>query len=71
MLTRNKSIFKDQKPRIGRILSKTWGLVSEILNTKGMSAVDVSDLQQEKKVWIGKAILKNTGKAGQKETPTK
>lgn len=61
-LTRNKSIFKDQTPRIGKILSKTWGLTSEILNTKGTTTMDYNTLQQEERDWINKATIKNKGK---------
>lgn len=33
--TQNKCILKNQIPRIGKTLSKTWGFTSKILNVKG------------------------------------
>lgn len=60
-LTRNKCIFKNQIPRIGKNLSKTWGLTSEILNVKGTAPTDYQILQQEERDWLSKAIINNNG----------
>jgi len=63
-LTRNKCIFKNQIPRIGKTLSKTWGLTSEILNVKGTTPTDYNTLQQEERDWLSKAIINNNGQKG-------
>lgn len=60
----NKSIFKDQIPRVGKILSKTWSLISESLNSKGMTTVDQNNLQQEERDWYGKITSENKGIEG-------
>jgi len=66
-LTRNKCIFKNQNPRIGKTLSKTWVLTSEIFNEKGTAPTDYSILQQEEREWLNKAIIDNNGKKGQRK----
>lgn len=58
-LARNKCIFKEQKPSLGKILSKTWSQVSEIISTNGISKMDKNNLQQEEKDWYTKATLEN------------
>jgi len=63
-LTRNKCIFKNQIPRIGKTLSKTWGLTFEILNVKGTAPTDYNTLQQEERAWLSKAIINNNGQKG-------
>lgn len=47
LVEKNKCIFKNQTPRTGKTLSKTWGLTSEILNVKGTTSIDHNTLQQE------------------------
>ena len=66
-LTRNKCIFKNQILRIGKTLSKTWGLTSEILNVKGTTPTDYSTLQQEEWDWLSKAIINNNGQKGNRK----
>lgn len=66
-LTRNKCIFKNQTPRIGKTLLKTWGLTSEILNVKGTAPIGHNILQQEERDWLRKAIINNNGQKGQRK----
>jgi len=66
-LTRNKYIFKNQIPRIGKTLSKMWGLTSEILNIKGTTPTDCNSLQQKEQDWLNKAIINNNGQKGQRK----
>jgi len=69
-LARNKSIFKDQNPRIGKILSETWILIFESLNSKEMTVVDQNNLQQEERDWYGNIISENKGTTGPKKSLT-
>ena len=61
-LTVNKRIFKDQSTRVRKILSKTWGPTSEILNMIGTTTMDYNTLHREERDWISKATIKNNGK---------
>lgn len=54
--------FQNQNPRIGKTLSKTWGMTFEILNAKGTAPTDYSILQQEERDWLNKAIIDNNGR---------
>lgn len=65
---RNKCIFKNQTPRIGKTLSKAWGLTSEILNVKGTKSTDYNTLQQEERDWLNKSIINNNGQKGKRRT---
>jgi len=58
-LSRNKSIFKDQTPMIGRVMLKAWGPTLEFINMKGLKSIDGSSLQQEERNWISQATIKS------------
>lgn len=68
-LSRNKSIFKDQAPKLGKILSKTWGLTSEFLNMKGTIEIENNPLQREERDWISRATIRNNGNKNLRDTP--
>jgi len=68
MAYKEQEQFRRSDPKNRAILSKTWGLTSEILNTKGTTATNYNTLQQEERDWINKATIKTRGKKSYENT---
>lgn len=56
-LTKNNCIFKNQKTNQARTLSKTIGLVTEMISANSVSHPDCSSWKKEEEEWFNKFCL--------------